>query len=531
MNPTPNPAGRPPSVTAMRGAGWRGALVGLALLATVGQASAQAATTLKTLVDTHGSLSAGDLTITNFRTPYGPPVGLADVRTYGKGDDVAVRAELAADGRVNLVFTPVDPLTAFPKPAFIDAANGAAASPNQAYNVTYDVVVNNPLLKLHAVDSGWGPGTVSTSATEAINAVYYFNAGGGNAVCLCLVYLDQFRGTQFVSGRPASGVPLPQTESWTAIGTGDYSVYRFGNQWGLISGPWGGVRVGQASLDNLTMSFTLAPSMPAIGAPVMDDLFADAVFLSGPAGPGGVTVALRSSDPTLVAVPATVTVLEGALYARIPVVDGAVPFPAYAFITGTLGGASRTVSYEVWPAVWPPAGPPQPSLTVTKAGSGSVSSADKKLACGSKCSVTYAPGTIVALTAQPASSSHFVGWGGACSGTAPTCSVAVTAPGMAAVATFEANVVAGGGGGGGGGSQFTLQVSKANLGTVTSDVAGIVCGSGCSARYAQSTAVTLIATAPAGKSFVGWSGACSGTAPVCSLTIGANASVQATFSK
>ena len=533
MNHTPNLAGRPPGAGPNQGAAWRGALAALALLATVADASAQAATTLKTLVDTHGSLSAGDLTITNFRTPYGPPVGLADVRTYGKGDDVAVRAELAADGRVNLVFTPVDPLTALPRPAFVDAANGAAASPNQAYNVTYDVVVNNPLRKLHAVDSGWGPGTVSTSATEAINAVYYFNAGGGNAVCLCLVYLDQFRGTQFVSGRPAGGVPLPQTESWAVIGgTGDYSAYRFGNQWGLISGPWGGVRFGQASLDNLTMSFTLAPAMPAVGAPVMDDLFADAVFLSGPAGPGGVTIALRSSDPTLAAVPATVTVLEGALYARIPVVDGVVPFPAYAFITGTLAGTSRTVSYEVWPTVWPPAGPPQPSLTVTKAGSGSVSSADKKFSCGSKCSVTYATGTIVALTAQPASNSHFVGWGGACSGTALTCSVAVTDPGMAAVATFEGNAAAGGGGGGGGGgSQFTLQVNKINLGTVTSDFAGIACGGSCSARYAQSTAVTLTATAPAGKSFVGWGGACSGTVPVCSLTIGANASVQAIFSK
>lgn len=101
------------------------------------------------------------------------------------------------------------------------------------------------------------------------------------------------------------------------------------------------------------MSFTLAPAMPAVGAPVMDYLFADAVFLSGPAGPGGVTITLRSSDPSLAAVPATVTVPvpEGAIYARISVVDGAVPFPTYAFITGTLADTSRTVSYEVWPAV------------------------------------------------------------------------------------------------------------------------------------------------------------------------------------
>jgi hypothetical protein len=41
-----------------------------------------------------------------------------------------------------------------------------------------------------------------------------------------------------------------------------------------------------------------------------------------------------------------------------------------------------------------------PSLTVTKIGSGNVTSADKVIRCGSKCTSPYAPGTVIALTAQ-----------------------------------------------------------------------------------------------------------------------------------
>jgi hypothetical protein len=503
----------------------RAVLLGLMCLAGFG--SAQAVTTLKSLVDGHGSLVAGDVTFTNFRTPIGVAAAFVDVRSYGLGDDVAVRSEAAADGSVRLVFTPVDRTTGTPTPAFIDAANGAAASPNQAYNVTYDVVVTNTQRKLHAVDSWWGSGTSSSGATEAVNAVYYFSAGGGNSVCGCFVYLDQFRGTQFVSGRPAGGALLPQVETWSATpGTGDYSAYRFGNQWGLISGPWGGVRIGQASLDNLTLSFTLVAAAPPIGVPQLANLFPDAVYLSAPAGAGGTTVALSSSDTSLAVVPASITVPAGAMYAPIPIVDGPVPFPAYASISGSLNGATRTALYEVWPAVWPPAGPPQPSLSITRTGSGTVSSADKKIACGSKCSVTYAAGTVVSLTAQPASNNRFVGWGGACTGTALTCSTPVSDPGMNAIAMFETVAAAGGGG-----SSVTLRISVANLGTVISDVGGINCGSVCSAKYAQSSAVTLSAVPPAGKTFVNWGGACTGTAPVCSLTVGSNLSVQANFSK
>ena len=50
-------------------------------------------------------------------------------------------------------------------------------------------------------------------------------------------------------------------------------------------------------------------------------------------------------------------------------------------------------------------------------------------------------------------------------------------------------------------------------------------------KFNAGTAVTLTATPPAGLQFLNWSGACSGTAPTCIVTMNANTSVQAVFSK
>jgi hypothetical protein len=78
---------------------------------------------------------------------------------------------------------------------------------------------------------------------------------------------------------------------------------------------------------------------------------------------------------------------------------------------------------------------------------------------------------------------------------------------------------------------YTLSIGRSNPGTVTSDLPGISCGSACSAKYASGNVVTLTATPPAGKSFVGWSNGCSGAAPTCSVTLSRDTQVQASFSK
>jgi hypothetical protein len=78
--------------------------------------------------------------------------------------------------------------------------------------------------------------------------------------------------------------------------------------------------------------------------------------------------------------------------------------------------------------------------------------------------------------------------------------------------------------------QYSLTVSKAGtgVGTVTSSLAGINCGSDCSETYIQGTSVILTATASSGSVFSGWAGSCSGTGD-CVVTMDSNQSVTATF--
>jgi hypothetical protein len=68
---------------------------------------------------------------------------------------------------------------------------------------------------------------------------------------------------------------------------------------------------------------------------------------------------------------------------------------------------------------------PTRTLTVTQAGggTGAVSGSPAGIDCGSTCSGSFDFGTAVTLTASATSGSSFSGWGGACSGSALTCSV------------------------------------------------------------------------------------------------------------
>jgi hypothetical protein len=160
------------------------------------------------------------------------------------------------------------------------------------------------------------------------------------------------------------------------------------------------------------------------------------------------------------------------------------------------------------------------SLRKEGSGSGTVTSNPAGISCGSRCQAQYDAGTFVTLTASAAGGSAFAGWSGACAGTASPCYVTMDEA-KAVTATFVPGLP----------GAFVLHVDRqgSGSGTVTSNPPDINCGSACEASYASGTDVQLTATPAGGSSFAGWSGACSGTASSCSVTMDAAKSVTATF--
>lgn len=196
------------------------------------------------------------------------------------------------------------------------------------------------------------------------------------------------------------------------------------------------------------------------------------------------------------------------------------------------------------------------TLNVSKTGSGTgtVTSAPAGIDCGITCSATYPPNftahhadsgkggerkhkheneheddeddehnhshkptALVTLTATPATGSTFQGWTGACTGTATTCTVTMDQA-QNVTASFAL-------------MQMALSTAKTGTGTgsITSAPAGIDCGVICNSIYDWSTQVTLAATPTTGSAFTGWSGACTGTAATCTVTMDQAQNVTADF--
>lgn len=148
-------------------------------------------------------------------------------------------------------------------------------------------------------------------------------------------------------------------------------------------------------------------------------------------------------------------------------------------------------------------------LTLRANGSGTVSA--------NPAGTSFLDGTVVTLTANPAAGSTFTGWSGACSGAVLTCTLTITAD-TAVTAAFSGvpppppPPTA---------STYKLVVKLNGKGAVTTNPAG--------ASFNAGTAVTLTAAPAAGSPWIGWAGACTGTALTCTVTMNADTTVTANF--
>lgn len=134
------------------------------------------------------------------------------------------------------------------------------------------------------------------------------------------------------------------------------------------------------------------------------------------------------------------------------------------------------------------------AVTMTGAGSGTVSSSPAGIACGDDCQESYIEFTLVTLTATPSEMSDFVGWGGDCDAGGTV----VMDAAKACTAEFSLK------------PQFKLiaEAIGTGQGFMTSSPAGIGCIVHCEQTYLEFTLVTLTAEADAGSVFRGWSGDC-----------------------
>jgi hypothetical protein len=174
-------------------------------------------------------------------------------------------------------------------------------------------------------------------------------------------------------------------------------------------------------------------------------------------------------------------------------------------------------------------------LTVRVAGTspGFVGSSPGGIACGSDCTESYRRGSTVQLTAAPGVGSYFLGWSGACSGYAPTCTVTMNAaqsvtatfvpratfevevrnPLSSPLTTFGTNVVRG---------PFSFTCAQTAYGSTVCTLSVPVAG-----------AVSLQAEADRahGDEFVDWSAPCTGAGPFCTFVphAGPNPRITATF--
>lgn len=203
----------------------------------------------------------------------------------------------------------------------------------------------------------------------------------------------------------------------------------------------------------------------------------------------------------------------------------AAPGAGHSFTewTGACTGTSSCVvtmdqARAVGTTFTPVVSQPNYGLALTIAGSGAVTSQPAGINCPTTCSADFPAGTVLTLSAAPASGQSFAGWTGACTGAAASCSVTLS---QARSVSASFSPVAG--------VDFALNVTASGGGTVMSAPVGIACGSTCSANFPAGTAVVLTAAPAAGQVFASWGGACSGSLPTCSLQLTQARTAQAVF--
>jgi len=149
-------------------------------------------------------------------------------------------------------------------------------------------------------------------------------------------------------------------------------------------------------------------------------------------------------------------------------------------------------------------------------GTGTVTSNLEGINCGIDCTQNYVKGSIVGLNATPDAGSEFAGWEGDadCNDNSITLNGNLTCHAIFNIIPAVSH-------------NLSIATNGTGTGFVSSNPAGISCGTDCTQGYNEGTTITLLATPDADNVFAGWTGDAD-----CSdgkVTVNANLSCTATF--
>jgi len=133
------------------------------------------------------------------------------------------------------------------------------------------------------------------------------------------------------------------------------------------------------------------------------------------------------------------------------------------------------------------------------------------------CQSDWVGGTTATLSPTAGSGLVFAGWQGACAAGPDICSLLMNAD-QSAIAVFAPPT-----------STLSVAVTGEASGVVVSDIPAIDCGRTCTQQLPTRTTLTLSALPAANAIFLGWSGACSGNALTCVVTLIGDQQVGAGF--
>jgi hypothetical protein len=260
----------------------------------------------------------------------------------------------------------------------------------------------------------------------------------------------------------------------------------------------------------LTLPLTQVGGQPVTGTVTVTNF---------PRNAGGVIVTITSAD-TKTMPSTTVTIPQGAFSATFTVPTTVVNGTKGVSLKATLGTSNITTNISILPI---------PTIVIVQADYFTDTHIFKVAATTTNLNATFTFGTDPLLGAIGTMQFELGQFKGASTSllTAPALATVWSSDGgQATMAVTQKLSTAGGGGatgGGGGGTSATYKITTATNGR------GSITASPAAASYAAGTVVTLTATPVAGQPWVGWSGACTGTATTCTLTMNANYSVTANF--